>query len=146
MRLSTLATFIAVAASATAQTLTGQYDCTPAGQFTLCQNLWGKCTYSAAQAWVIRRYSLFTITHETLGLRSAAGVGNQNSTLLSASGSTVSWRTQWQWQNNQNNVKSYANVISNTAKGVQLSALTSAPTAWSWVYESESSGIRADVS
>ena len=76
----------------------------------------------------------------------AAGVGNQNSTLLSASGSTVSWRTQWQWQNNQNNVKSYANVLSNTAQGVQLSSLKSAPTAWSWVYESESSGIRADVS
>ncbi|KAI1789967.1 endocellulase [Ganoderma leucocontextum] len=118
MRLSTLATFVAVATSATAQTLTGQFDCMPAGQFTLCQNLWGE----------------------------SAGVGGQNSTLISASGSTVSWRTQWQWQNNENNVKSYANVLSNSAKGVQLSALKSAPTAWSWVYESESSGIRADVS
>ncbi len=76
----------------------------------------------------------------------AAGVGGQNSTLLSANGNAVSWRTQWQWQNNENNVKSYANILSNSAKGVQLSALKSAPTAWSWVYESESSGIRADVS
>ena len=76
----------------------------------------------------------------------AAGVGQQNSTLLSASGNTVSWRTVWSWQNNPNNVKSYANVESNTAKGVQLSKLTSAPTAWQWKYETESSGIRADVS
>ncbi|KAI0311186.1 concanavalin A-like lectin/glucanase domain-containing protein, partial [Amylostereum chailletii] len=43
-------------------------------------------------------------------------------------------------------VKSYANVLSSTAKGVQLSALTTAPTAWSWDYDLQSSGIRADVS
>jgi xyloglucan-specific endo-beta-1,4-glucanase len=24
-----------------AQTITGQYDCLPAGSYTLCQNLWG---------------------------------------------------------------------------------------------------------
>ncbi|PIL34901.1 hypothetical protein GSI_02688 [Ganoderma sinense ZZ0214-1] len=98
-----------------AQTLTGPNDCTAASKFTLCQNLWGAST----------------------------GVGSQSSTLVSASGNTVSWRTKWQWQNNQNNVKSFANVISNYAKGVQLSALKSAPTAWSWTYESQSSGIRA---
>jgi len=43
-------------------------------------------------------------------------------------------------------VKSYANVQSNSAQGIQLSALKTAPTAWSWTYQSESSGIRADVS
>ncbi|KAH9889890.1 endocellulase [Cubamyces lactineus] len=118
MRFSTLTALVAVAASATAQTISGQYDCEPAGAYTLCQNLWGK----------------------------SAGVGAQNSTLLSASGNTVSWRTVWQWQNNPNNVKSYANVEHNTAKGVQLSKLTSAPTAWQWVYETESNPIRADVS
>ncbi|KAI0691154.1 endocellulase [Cerioporus squamosus] len=118
MHFSTLATLVVVATTASAQTLTGQYDCAPAGAYTLCQNLWGK----------------------------SSGVGNQNSTLISTSGNTVSWRTQWQWQNNPNNVKSYANLLSNSAKGVQLSAVKSAPTAWQWEYESQSSGIRADVS
>ena len=26
-----------------AQTISGQYDCMPAGDYTLCQNLWGEC-------------------------------------------------------------------------------------------------------
>ncbi|KAI0738879.1 endocellulase [Daedaleopsis nitida] len=117
MRFSTLFTLVAVAASAGAQTITGQFDCMPAGAYTLCQNLWGK----------------------------SAGVGGQNSTLISASGNTVSWRTEWTWQNGPNNVKSYANVLSNSAKGVQLSAVKSAPTVWQWS-QTESSGIRVDVS
>ncbi|KAL1946104.1 hypothetical protein VTO73DRAFT_15231 [Trametes versicolor] len=118
MRFSTLFSFVAVAASASAQTtLSGQYDCTPAGSYTLCQNLWGE----------------------------SAGSGYQTTTLLSTSGNSVSWRTVWDWQNGWNNVKSYANVESNTAKGVQLASLQSAPTAWQWWYENESS-VRADVS
>ncbi|KAI0067653.1 endocellulase [Artomyces pyxidatus] len=105
-------------AAATAQTITGAFDCEPAGAYTLCQNLWG----------------------------ASAGVGSQNSTLVSATGNTVSWMTNWTWANANNNVKSYANVQSNTAKGVQLSAITSAPTVWNWTYATQSSGIRADVS
>jgi len=109
---------VALLSAVSAQTLTGQYDCTPAGAFTLCQNLWGK----------------------------ASGVGSQNSTLISASGNSVSWQTNWSWANNPNNVKSYANVVHNTAKGVQLGNVKSAPTNWTWTYLTESSGIRADVS
>ena len=45
MRFAALVTLATVTASATAQTLTGQYDCTPAGEFTLCQNLWGECEF-----------------------------------------------------------------------------------------------------
>ncbi|EIW52355.1 endocellulase [Trametes versicolor FP-101664 SS1] len=119
MHFSTLFSVVAVAASACAQTtLSGQFTCAPAGAYTLCQNLWGE----------------------------SAGVGQQNSTLLSTNGNSVSWRTIWEWANGPNNVKSYANVEHNTAKGVQLSSLKSAPTAWQWEYESQSSGIRADVS
>ncbi|KAA1470417.1 endocellulase [Dentipellis sp. KUC8613] len=111
--------FAGLVASAAAQTtITGAFDCLPAGQFTLCQNLWG----------------------------ASAGVGGQNSTLISTSGDSISWATNWTWANGPNNVKSYANVESSTAKGVQLSAITSAPSAWSWTYLSQSSGIRADVS
>jgi xyloglucan-specific endo-beta-1,4-glucanase len=39
-----------------------------------------------------------------------------------------------------------ANVQSTTALGVQLSAIKSAPTAWTWHYDTQSAGIRADVS
>ncbi|KAJ6593402.1 endocellulase [Mycena capillaripes] len=33
-----------------AQTISGQFDCLPAGGFTLCQNLWGKCTSALLNA------------------------------------------------------------------------------------------------
>ncbi|ETW74780.1 glycoside hydrolase family 12 protein [Heterobasidion irregulare TC 32-1] len=113
------ASFISsLAAAVTAQTITGAFDCLPAGTFTLCQNLWGR----------------------------TAGVGSQNSTLISTSGNSISWSTNWTWVDAPNNVKSYANVESSSAKGVQLSAITTAPTTWTWTYETESSGIRADVS
>ncbi|KAG5735304.1 putative xyloglucan-specific endo-beta-1,4-glucanase A [Termitomyces sp. T112] len=105
-------------ASSFAQTITGQYDCIPAGSYTLCQNLWGM----------------------------SSGVGSQSSTLNSASGNSVAWSTTWTWANNPNNVKSYPNVISNSAKGKQLQSIQSAPTSWNWSYQSQSSGIRADVS
>ncbi|EJD05344.1 endocellulase [Fomitiporia mediterranea MF3/22] len=107
-----------LSAAVIAQTISGKFDCLPAGNFNLCQNLWG----------------------------ANAGVGGQNSTLISASGNTVSWETQWTWANNENSVKSYANVESLTAKGVQLSNVASAPTSWSWTYKTQSEGIRADVS
>ncbi|KAL5477021.1 hypothetical protein ACEPAI_3208 [Sanghuangporus weigelae] len=107
-----------LSASALAQTISGSFDCLPAGNFNLCENLWG----------------------------AHAGVGNQNSTLISATSDTVSWETVWTWANNENSVKSYANVESLTARGVQLSNIVSAPTSWSWTYKTQSSGIRADVS
>ncbi|KAJ7188769.1 endocellulase [Mycena filopes] len=103
--------------STTAQTITGQFDCLPAGGYTLCQNLWGK----------------------------AAGVGSQSSTLTSASSQTVGWQTNYTWANGPNNVKSYANVESVASKGVQLANVVSAPTSWNWTYASQSAGIRADV-
>ncbi|KAG6896171.1 hypothetical protein C0992_009865 [Termitomyces sp. T32_za158] len=109
---------LALAAGGLAQTITGQFDCLPAGAYTLCQNLWGI----------------------------NSGVGSQTSTLNSASGNNVAWSTTWNWANNQNNVKSYANVIANNAKGKQLQSIQSAPTTWDWTYQSQSAGIRADVS
>jgi len=103
---------------AQSQTLTSQYACATAGEYTLCQNLWGE----------------------------SAGVGSQNSTLIHTQGNSISWETKWTWANNPNNVKSYANVLSSQAKGVQLSNISLAPTSWSWTYKNQSSGIRADVS
>ncbi|TFK50727.1 endo-1,4-beta-glucanase precursor [Heliocybe sulcata] len=101
-----------------ATVLTGQYTCDTAGDYTLCNDQWGI----------------------------ANGVGSQTSTLISASGNTISWSTNYTWANNENDVKTYANVLSNTAKGVQIAKITSFPTAWTWTYETESSALRADVS
>ncbi|KAJ6497562.1 hypothetical protein C8R45DRAFT_983415 [Mycena sanguinolenta] len=43
MRLPSLALPVLLAGlGASAQTITGQYDCLPAGGYTLCQNLWGE--------------------------------------------------------------------------------------------------------
>ncbi|PIL34912.1 hypothetical protein GSI_02699 [Ganoderma sinense ZZ0214-1] len=93
-------------------------DCTAAGAYTLCQNLWGADT----------------------------GTGSQTTTLHSASGNSVSWETSYTWANSPDNVKSYPNVGHNTAKGMQLQDIASAPTSWQWYYQSASSDLRADVS
>ncbi|KIJ65971.1 glycoside hydrolase family 12 protein [Hydnomerulius pinastri MD-312] len=99
-------------------TLTGQYQCLTQGNYELCNNQWGI----------------------------SEGTGSQTATLISTSGNDISWSTTWTWANNENNVKTYSNVASTTAKGMELSAITSAPTAWNWDYVTQSSGIRADVS
>ncbi|KAL0947552.1 hypothetical protein HGRIS_013646 [Hohenbuehelia grisea] len=114
---SLIVSALSFAVLVSAQTIAGQFDCLPAGDFTLCQNLWG----------------------------ARSGVGSQSSTLISASGSSVSWSTNYTWANGPNAVKSYANVESTVAKGVQLQNVQSAPTTWSWNYATQSSGIRADV-
>ncbi|KAI8986251.1 concanavalin A-like lectin/glucanase domain-containing protein [Trametes punicea] len=104
---------------ASAQTVTLQgNNCTAAGAYTLCQNLWGADT----------------------------GVGSQTTTLLSASGNSVSWSTTYQWSQSPDNVKSYPNVYHNSAKGMQLQDIVTAPTSWQWNYQSASSDLRADVS
>ncbi|KAF8648529.1 hypothetical protein AX16_006233 [Volvariella volvacea WC 439] len=117
MNLLAFVTASLIAATVQAQTISGKFDCLPAGGYTLCQNLWG----------------------------ASSGVGSQSSTLLSSSSTAVSWSTNYTWANNPNAVKSYANVESTTAKGVQLQNVASAPTGWSWTYQTQSSGIRADV-
>ncbi|KAF8918184.1 endocellulase [Mucidula mucida] len=118
MQLTVVSTISLLVASAFAQTISGQFDCLAAGSYTLCQNLWG----------------------------ATAGVGSQSSTLTNSSGNTVAWTTNWTWANNENSVKSYANVESTTAKGIQLANIQTAPTTWSWNYATRSNPIRADVS
>ncbi|KDQ52790.1 glycoside hydrolase family 12 protein [Jaapia argillacea MUCL 33604] len=98
--------------------LTGQYTCVTIGNYELCGNQWGI----------------------------ANGVGSQNATLISASGNDISWSTTYTWADNENDVKTFTNALSNTAKGVQLSAITSAETTYDWYYNTQSSGLRADVS
>ncbi|KAG7091159.1 hypothetical protein E1B28_010212 [Marasmius oreades] len=106
-----------LAALSAAQTISGPLDCLPAGNYQLCQNLWGR----------------------------TSGVGSQSSTLVSKASNSVGWSTTWNWSNGPNAVKSYANVESTVAKGVQLQNVVSAPTTWTWSYSTRSDGIRADV-
>ncbi|KAI1789979.1 concanavalin A-like lectin/glucanase [Ganoderma leucocontextum] len=103
---------------ASAQTTLQGNDCTAAGAYTLCQNLWGADT----------------------------GTGSQTTILRSTSGNSVSWETSYTWANSPDNVKSYPNVYHNTAKGMQLQDIVSAPTSWQWYYQSASNDLRADVS
>ncbi|KAJ8077352.1 hypothetical protein PM082_001782 [Marasmius tenuissimus] len=116
-KVSSILSFLVTSTIVGAQTISGPFDCLPAGDYTLCQNLWGR----------------------------QSGVGNQSSTLVGTSGNSVQWSTNYTWQNGPNAVKSYANIESNVAKGVQLQNVQSAPTVWSWSYSDRSDGIRADV-
>ena len=52
------------------------------------------------------------LSAQLTAISSGAGVGSQNSTLISASGDTVSWETVWTWANNENNVKSCMCILS----------------------------------
>ncbi|KAJ7775930.1 endocellulase [Mycena maculata] len=117
MYFSALVTLSCLFSLGASQTITIQNDCLPAGGYTLCQNLWNI----------------------------AAAVGSQNSTLMSSSTETVSWATNYTWADGGDSVKSYANVESLDAKGVQLSNISSAPTSWSWNFETQSSGTQGDV-
>ncbi|KAJ7450698.1 endocellulase [Mycena galericulata] len=117
MYFSALVTLSCLLSLGASQTITIQNDCIPAGGYTLCQNLWG----------------------------ASAGGGSQNSTLISSSTQTVSWSTKYTWSEGSNDVKSYANVESVNAKGVQLSNIASAPTSWSWNFGTKSSATQGDV-
>ncbi|KAI0952792.1 hypothetical protein AcW1_007183 [Taiwanofungus camphoratus] len=116
--LRSLALAVLANCAAAVQVLTGPSACLTAGAYTLCQNQWGAST----------------------------GIGSQNSTYIDAYGSMISWMTDYTWAESPNNVKTYANVLQNSAKGMQLSAITSAPTSWQWAYLTETPGLRADVS
>ncbi|KDQ55806.1 glycoside hydrolase family 12 protein [Jaapia argillacea MUCL 33604] len=113
-----LLTLAAVQFVGASTALTGQYTCVTSGNYELCNDQWGI----------------------------ANGVGSQNTTLISTSGNDISWSTTYTWADNENDVKTYTNVLSTTAKGVQLSAVTSAETTYDWTYNTQSSGLRADVS
>ncbi|KAF9467948.1 endocellulase [Collybia nuda] len=100
-----------------AQSISGEGECLPAGKFTLCQNLWA----------------------------ADVGVGSQTSTILKVEGRSTSWSTQYTWSQNPNQVKSFANVISDVAKGMQVVDIVSAPTSWTWAYTSKSPDTRANI-
>ncbi|KZT12232.1 glycoside hydrolase family 12 protein [Laetiporus sulphureus 93-53] len=119
LAVSTLAVFVARALAS--ETITGQWTCVNAGDYQLCQDLWGEDTDDATS-------------------------GSQNATLYSASGDAISWSTTYTWAGGEYDVKSYTNVQQTSANGMTLSKITSAPTSWTWEYQSISSDLVADVS
>ncbi|KIP09316.1 glycoside hydrolase family 12 protein [Phlebiopsis gigantea 11061_1 CR5-6] len=94
----------------------GQWDTVTASQYELFLNLWGKANATS---------------------------GSQCSSLVSLSGSTISWKTTWTWTGGAG-IKSYSNIQLNKGINTQLSAISSIPTVWQWS-QSSSSSIVADV-
>jgi len=87
---------------------------------------------------------MYTLYNDLWGEGSATS-GSQTTQMTSASGTTVAWKTTWNWQGGNGQVKSYANLGSNKGLGRQLSAISSIPTTWDWTYTASSSPV-ADVS
>jgi len=87
---------------------------------------------------------MYTLYNDLWGMSSATS-GSQTTQETSASGTTVAWKTTWNWQGGSNQVKSYANLALNKGLGRQLSQIGSIPTTWHWTYTS-ASNVVADVS
>ncbi|KAF8709379.1 Glycosyl hydrolase family 12, partial [Rhizoctonia solani] len=102
--------------------LTGQWESENIGngQYILFNNLWGKDQPGTS--------------------------GSQTTEALSYSGTTISWKTQYSWSGNPNDVKSYANVALLKGLGRQLSAIKTIPTTWRWTYSAAASDLVANVS
>ncbi|EGN94417.1 glycoside hydrolase family 12 protein [Serpula lacrymans var. lacrymans S7.3] len=82
----------------------GQYDSVTAGQYSLNTDLWGE---------------------------SDATSGSQCSQLVSLSGTTVAWTTNWTWTGGSS-VKSFSDIQLDDGINQQLSAISSMPTTWDW--------------
>ncbi|EIW55688.1 concanavalin A-like lectin/glucanase [Trametes versicolor FP-101664 SS1] len=94
----------------------GQWDTVTAGQYELLLDQWGI---------------------------SGATSGSQCANLISLSGSTISWKTTWQWTGGSG-VKSFSNIQLNQGLNKQLSAIKSMPSTWQWS-QTTSGTITADV-
>ncbi|EUC65659.1 cell 12A endoglucanase [Rhizoctonia solani AG-3 Rhs1AP] len=92
------------------------------GQYTLYNNLWGS--------------------------RKPGTTGSQITEMLlyRQAEKSISWKTQYNWQGNPNDVKSYANVALENGIRKKVSSISSIPTTWSWKYDSASNPLTADVS
>ncbi|KAI1163082.1 family 12 glycosyl hydrolase [Nemania serpens] len=88
-----------------AATFCGQWDSVQTGSYIVYNNLWGQ----------------------------SAGTGSQCTTVNGLSGSSVAWSTSWSWSGGQYNVKSYANVVVQTA-AKKISAIGSIPSTWKYSY------------
>ncbi|KAJ7682997.1 concanavalin A-like lectin/glucanase domain-containing protein [Mycena rosella] len=74
----------------------------------------------------------------------AAGAtsGSDCANLVSLTGTTLAWKTVWTWTGG-NGVKSFTNINVNSGLNMQLSAISSIPTTWTW--SQSTSSVVADV-
>ncbi|KAF7303802.1 Glycoside hydrolase family 12 protein [Mycena indigotica] len=93
------------------------------------------------------QWDTITVTPYTLYLDqwglSNASSGSDCATLVSLSGTTLSWKTTWNWVGG-NGVKSYTNINLNNGINKKLSAISSIPSTWNWS-QSSSGSIVANV-
>lgn len=94
---------------AAAQTTLQGNDCTAAGAYTLCQNLWGASKLPFILCYPSR---VQLLTKDAI---LDTGVGSQTTTLISANGDSASWSTTYQWSQSPDNVKSCARATSLSA-------------------------------
>ncbi|KAF8956561.1 concanavalin A-like lectin/glucanase [Flammula alnicola] len=94
----------------------GQWDTVTAGSYSLLLDQWGA---------------------------SGASSGSDCAQLTSLSGTTIAWKTTWNWVGG-NGVKSFTNMQLNSGLNKQLSAIKSIPATWTWS-QSTSGTIVADV-
>lgn len=100
-------------------------------------------TLSAQYATYTGSGTPYTVNNNLWGSSYANSGGSQVTTINSVSNSGVSWSTKWNWQGDNNQVKSYANSqVSFTKKLV--SNINSIQTSVQW--SSSSSNVNADVS
>ncbi|TEB34333.1 concanavalin A-like lectin/glucanase [Coprinellus micaceus] len=102
----------------TAQVIQGATECTEARGFNVCQNL----------------------------VSPASGSNYQTSAALRAATFTIAWSTEYNWSGSDGkSVKSFANVESKAATGLQLNLLPLMTTLWKWRYEGQDKSLKAVV-
>ncbi|KDQ53841.1 glycoside hydrolase family 12 protein [Jaapia argillacea MUCL 33604] len=94
----------------------GQWDSVTAGEYSLLLDQWGE---------------------------SGATSGSDCAQLVSLSGTTLAWKTNWTWTGGTG-VKSFTNIQLNTGINQQLSAITTMPSTWDWSQASTGTVV-ADV-
>lgn len=112
-----ITTLFAVALSplAFAQSLCDQYSYYSANGYEFNNNMWGR----------------------------NSGQGSQCTYISFTSSSNVGWRVNWNWANNENNVKSYPYSGRQLPQKRLISQISSLPTSTSWSYSGNN--IRANV-
>ncbi|KAJ7054102.1 glycoside hydrolase family 12 protein [Mycena amicta] len=88
---------------------------------------------------VVTPYTLFL---DQWGL-SGASSGSDCATLATLSGTTLAWKTTWNWVGGTG-VKSFTNINLNTGINKQLSAIKTIPSVWNWS-QSSTGTVVADV-
>ncbi|KAF1358666.1 concanavalin A-like lectin/glucanase [Lizonia empirigonia] len=92
----------------------------------------------------VRRQAALCSQYAYYAAKGYTSPGNQCTSVQSTSDTSVSWSTSWTWQGGQDNVKSYANVGKQFARGLIVGNIKSMWTNVQWDYQPRDS-VRANV-